>query len=205
MALRTIARILATAAVGVGITVSAQASGSAGSRRIAVPQVRGFSVARAYQRLHRAGFEVSIPKGFDFDSLGPQLALVQQISPAVGSRLPRGSIVSLHVGCRCSLGSPAVPVGTLPQYTVPDFAGKSIAAVRRWIAHKTLYLNEHLGPLRAGNAASLYRNYRITNQYPRPGTTLSLGVTTDDASGTPGTFTATPLSVRAYPPRSAHG
>jgi hypothetical protein len=163
------------------------------------------SVARAYDRLHRAGCEVSIPKGFEVDSLGPQLALVQQISPAADSRLPRGSVVRLAVGCPCGAASPGVPVGTLPQYTIPGFAGWSIPLVRRWIADKTLYLDEHIGPLRAANAGSLYRNYTITKQNPRPGTTLSLGFGTRAASGASGTFTATPLSVWARQPRSAHG
>jgi beta-lactam-binding protein with PASTA domain len=184
MALRTITWLAATAATVVGLTVSAQASGPAGSGCIAIPRVRGMSVVHAYERLHRAGFEVSILEGFEVDSLGPQLALVQQLSPAAGSRLPRGSVVRLDVGCSCAAASPSVPARTLPRYTVPDFAGQSVSLVRRWIANKTLYLNEHVGPLRAGDAGSLYRNYTITKQYPRPGTTLSLGVR--DVSGTSG-------------------
>jgi hypothetical protein len=83
--------------------------------------------------------------------------------------------------------------------------GAAHPLARRWIADKTLYLNEHVGPLLAGNAGSLYQIYTITKRYPRRGTTLSLGVGSRDASGTSGTFKTTPLSVWARQPRSAHG
>jgi hypothetical protein len=102
------------------------------------------------------------------------------------------------VGCTgCGLASPAVPVGTLPRYTVPDFVGKRIAAASRWVAHKTLYFTERIGPLEAGDAGSLFANYRITAQYPPPGTRIALGIGTHNADRTSGTFTPTPLTISA--------
>jgi hypothetical protein len=130
------------------------------------------------------------------------VALVQHVSAAAGSRRPRGSVVTLRVGCRCPIGSPAVPKGTLPRYTIPTFAGDTIAAARRWIVDKTLFLTEHIGELRAGDANSLYKNYRITKQDPHAGTALSLGVMVHDLAGTPG-FKPTPLIVWAHQTRDS--
>jgi hypothetical protein len=157
-------------------------------------------VVHAYQRLHRAGFKVSIPRGFELNTLTAPVAVVQDMYPSAGRRLRDGSAVSLRVGCECPIGSPAVPVGTLPRYLIPDFTGKTIAKVRRWIARKSLFLTEHIGSLRAGDADSLYENYRIARQRPQPGTALSLGVVVHDVPGSPG-FRPTPLVVWAHQPR----
>jgi hypothetical protein len=162
-----------------------------------VARLVGLSAVSAYRRLHRAGLRVSIPHGFVLDSLTSPLAMVQHVAPATGTRVAPGSTVTIRIGCRCGVGSPGVPVGRLPRYDVPNFVGERIAAASRWIAHKTLYITEHIGPLEAGDARSLSANYRITTQHPRPGTMITLGTGTHDANRTSGTFTPTPLTIWA--------
>jgi hypothetical protein len=184
-----------------GLMLSPASAGTptAGNARPAlVPRLVGLSAVSAYRRLHHAGLRVSIPHRFLIDQLASPLALVQQVTPRAGSRLTRGSIVTIHVGCTsCVLGSPGVPVGALPHYTIPSLVGKRVSAARRWIAHKTLYLTEHVGPLKAGNASSLFANYLITAQRPRPGRRLTLGIGTRNSSGGSGSFAPTPLTVWA--------
>lgn len=164
-------------------------------QRSRVPNVVGSNAVTAYLRLRHAGLRVSIPRGFVLDTLASPLALVESMTPHSGRSVLRGSVVTLNVGCGCSLGSPGVPVGTLPRYTVPDFLGKPIRAANRWMAGKILYLTEHVGPLRAGSAANLYGNYRITAQQPSAGTLLSLGLRRMDPNGYSGGFLPTPLVI----------
>lgn len=197
--LRTMVGTAGSVLAFVALTAPARATTGVSSGTVRVPEVRGERVVRAYRRLHRAGFKVSIPKGFELDTLTASVAVVQHMYPSAGRRLRDGSFVRLRVGCECAIGSPAVPVGTLPRYSVPDFDGRTIGAVRRWIARKALFVTEHIGPLRAGNADSLYENYRIARQHPRPGTALSLGIVVHDVPGTPG-FRSTPLVVWAHQP-----
>ncbi len=122
----------------------------------------------------------------------------KRIGPAwTGRGRPAAGHVTKRLVEECALASPAVPVGPLPRYTVPDFVGKPIAAASRWVAQKTLYFTERLGPLKAGDAPTLFANYRITAQHPAPGTRIVLGIGTHNAAGTSGTFTPTPLTITA--------
>jgi hypothetical protein len=195
---------IAIALVTFAMPVVADAGAARELRTAVVPAVKGELIADAYRRLHAAGFRVSIPEGFELDSLASPVAEVLEISPHPNARRPRGSIVTVHAGCECMLGSPAVPVGRLPRYRIPDFAHNPVGAAQRWIDRKTLYLTEHIGPLDAGDASSLYGNYRIHRQQPRPGRLLSLGIGTYNVARTSGTFM--PLTVWAdqiqlHPPR----
>jgi hypothetical protein len=175
--------------------IKRRGSGSAESR---VPRLAGLSAVSAYARLHGAGLRVSIPQGLVLEELGNPAGFVERVTPRAGTRLARGSIVTFRFGCPgCGLASPAVPTGTLPRYTVPNFIGQSIAAASRWVAHKTLYFTERLGRLKAGDAPILFENYRITAQHPAPGTRIALGTGTHNAAGTSGTFTPTPLTITA--------
>jgi hypothetical protein len=105
---------------------------------------------------------VSIPGGFVVNSLASPIALVEHMSPAIGRRVSPGAVVRLEVARpACAIGSPGVPVGTLPRYTVPSSVGDQVCAAQHWVAHKTLYFTEHVGPLGAGSAKRLDATDRL--------------------------------------------
>jgi hypothetical protein len=184
--------LLITATV-VSVVAMAAIAGAA-DRSVRIPNLKRAAAERGYARLHRDGLRVTIVRGFVLDTLAGPSAEIEQVSPSAGQAVETGSTVSLTVGCLgCASGSPGVP-RHVPSYRVPNFVGKRVSALSRWIAHKTLYLTEHFGPLHAADAAQLYGNYRIVRQHPAPGTMLRLGIG-HRTSPTSGTFLPTPLSV----------
>lgn len=191
--MRSAAALLAVVTAIVVAAAEAVDVAVASSPSVRVPHVVGMSAARGYSLLHRDGLKVTIPHGFDVDSLTGGGEILSSV-PAPGRQVRSGSTVSLTVGCRsCALGSPAVP-GDLPAYRVPSFVGRSVATVLRWVTHKTLYLDEHFGPIHAGAAAQLADNYHVVRQHPAPGATLRLGVGHPTGPNS-GTFLPTPLAV----------
>jgi hypothetical protein len=95
--------------------------------------------------------------------------VVRRIAPAAGRRVARGSVVTVSVSSGGVAGSsPGVPVGRLPSYLVPDFTGHLASTAPSWLRGKTLSFTAYLGPLRAGNASSLFANYVVTRQAPAP-------------------------------------
>jgi hypothetical protein len=75
--------------------------------------------------------------------------------------------------------------------------GRTLQSAYRWVVHKQLLYEFHLGRLTAGDAASFFGNYRVTRQEPRPGRELTLGRGTRCCHGTGGTSRPTPLVVWA--------
>jgi hypothetical protein len=157
-----------------------------------VPHV-GESVLAAYARLRSAGLRVSIPRGLSFSSMSPPT--VRRIAPLPGKRVLRGSVVTLSISYGNGVSSPAVPMGRLPSYQVPDFVGSSASAAYAWVRGKTLYFAAKLGPLRGGNAPDLFANYRVTRQRPSPGAMLTFGRESRSNGGRQGSFLPTPLTV----------
>jgi hypothetical protein len=159
------------AATAIGVVAMAAIAGAA-DPSVRIPDLKRAAVERSYTLLHRDGLRVTIARGFVLDTLASPLADIEQTSPPAGETVATGSTVSLTVGCiGCGIGSPAVP-RHVPSYRIPNFVGKRVSAVSRWIAHKTLYMTEHFGPLHAADATQLYDNYRIVRQHPAPGTML---------------------------------
>ena len=173
----------------------------AGSRRLrgsgAVPVTRGEDLPHAYRKLHAAGLSVTFTLPFSLDWSGECVPLVTGSVPRAGADVRRGSAVSLLMRIPgCGVASPGVPVGRLPSHRVPDFIGKPLTAAIAWIQHRNLYWAATIPPLHAGDAATLFANYTITRQRPRPGGAMKLGNEGHDS------FQPTPLSltVNGRPP-----
>ena len=63
----------------------------------------------------------------------PSLAV--SFMPSSGTRVRRGSVVTLKVGCpHCGVASIAVP-NKQPTYRVPNFVGRSANAAYAWVRH----------------------------------------------------------------------
>lgn len=166
--LRTL--LAGTVAVAAVFTAGAGASSSAENRITVVPHVKGELFLVAYRNLHRAGLRVSIPARINLPVSDALFAL--RIAPGSGSRVRRGSVVALRLGCpHCGGASIGHPV-TQPRYRVPEFRGGRVSAAYDWVRGKALVFGVHLGALRAGRARGLFANYRVTRQEPAPGTML---------------------------------
>jgi hypothetical protein len=150
---------------------------------VAVPRVIGQGVQPAYTRLHDAGLRVSIPtpiKTLDF----PLYAV--RLKPSAGHAVRRGSVVTLTLGCpRCGAGSFGSPV-VQPSYRVPNFVGQPVSVAYGWVRQRVLVFDAELAPLDAGEAPTLFANYRVARQSPPPGTMLKW---------TSGNQLFTPLSI----------
>jgi PASTA domain len=188
-ALLAVVSAVVVVAAGEGVNLAVASSPS-----VPVPHLVGMSVARGYALLRREGLKVTIPRGFEVDSLAAGDGEILSSVPGTGRRVRGGSTVSLKIGCRpCAWGSPAVP-SHIPAYRVPNFVGGPVSAVLRWITPKTLYLTEHFGPIYAGAAAQLAGNYHLARQHPAPGATLRLGIGHRTGPNSGG-FLPTPLTV----------
>lgn len=173
----------------------------AGSRLLrasrAVPVTNGEDLPHAYLKLHDAGLSVTFTRPFSLDWSYECVPLVAGSVPGADAAVTRGSAVSLLLRIPpCGVASPGVPVGKLPSYRAPDFIGKPLTAAIAWIQHRNLYWAATIPPLHAGNAASLFANYTITRQRPRPGGAMKLGNEGHDS------FQPTPLklTVKGRPP-----
>jgi hypothetical protein len=187
-------QVLVTLAAVSALAITTTAIGAAST--VQVPRVTGLSAASAYRLLHRLGLRVSLP-AVDLRFVVDPPEHVVSLTPAVGKRVNAGAVVAVTLGCPgCAAASPGVPI-PLPRYRVPAFVRRTLQSAYRWVAHRQLYYEFHLGRLTAGNAASLFGNYRVTRQKPDPGRELTLGRGTRCCHGTGGTFRPTPLVVWA--------
>jgi hypothetical protein len=135
-------------------------AGSSNLYQVVVPAVVEDDIGSAYWSLRDAGFAVAIDQGFSFDGH------VTRQTPAPGSEVRRGSVVSLEVrdhGIRGRLP----PGGEL---VMPSLIGDRLdVAIRRLRALGALWSLGLLSPLPAGTAPSLLANYKVRAQHPRPG------------------------------------
>ena len=165
---------LAAAVLVVGMVVALSGLAAAHGRVVVVPRVIGQQMVTAYRHLHEAGLRVTIPtpigKGSSRNSfLWTYWALRE--TPVAGQRVPDDSVVTLSVGCNACGGALVAPPKQ-PTYRVPGFVGGSAAIAYGWVRHRVLEFVPSLGPLRGGNAATLFENYRVTSQSPAPGSKL---------------------------------
>ena len=148
---------------------------SAQPKRVAVPRVHGTEVSAAYRQLHRAGFRVTIRHPFALSSLSHGYVYfpvtVVRTEPAPGRLVREGSVVTVFLRCECRPGHTLEPRHK-PAYEVPAFTGGFLGAAYRWARPKVLVFEARLGSLHAGDARTLFANYQIDQQSPRPGTSL---------------------------------
>ena len=178
------------ALVGLGWWGSGASLRAAVDGTVVVPRVAGGAVA-AYNRLHAAGLRVSVPNGLSFSSSAPPT--VARMVPMAGKRVARGSVVTLYLSF--GMGRFAVPMGRLPSYVVPKLRGGPVSTAYGWARNKRLVFRAYLGPLKAGNARSLFANYRVVRQRPAAGVRLTLGERGRTAAGKRASFRLTPLTV----------
>ncbi|MGZ6807511.1 MAG: hypothetical protein ACXVGG_12925 [Mycobacteriaceae bacterium] len=146
-----VARVLAAAVVGVvllsaggGVVAKILMRPVAASQTVVVvPGLHGVGVVGAYARLRAAGLRVSIPRGLRFDSLRPPV--VARSVPAAGKRVARDSVVRLFLSCCARARNLQAPIGRLPGFVVPKFAGGTVSAASGWAAKHKLNFKASLG------------------------------------------------------------
>jgi hypothetical protein len=185
---------LLTASVFAVLTVclaAAESAVRAAERPItAVPALAGKSLPGAYAELHRDGFRVSFIRAFSLDWSGECVPVVTSSAPGSGRRVPRAVTIVLSTRrLLCGAASPAVPVPLPGPYRVPSFSGKPLSVAIGWVKARHLLWSATIPALRDGDAATLYANYVITSQKPKPGTKLTVGVRSD------GGWQPTPLQL----------
>jgi hypothetical protein len=162
---------------------------------LAVPNVTGESFREAYAELHRDGLNVTFTHAFSLDWSGECLPRVTSTAPARGRSVPRNRIITLTgTSSMCGAASPGQPTPLPGPYRVPSFLGKPLPAAIKWVKAHQLSWAATIPALHKGRAASLYANYVITAQSPRPGDNLTVGVTTSSGGWLP---TPLKLKVRA--------
>lgn len=160
-----------------------------------VPAVVGADLFRAYDLLHAVMLPVRF-SAFSTDGACAPVVLVQM--PVAGRTPPSGGVVALQLhAATCAPDSSAVPTAPPPRATVPDFTGQLVTVAQTWAERHGQGFVAELPGLRAGRAATLLGNYRVTRQDPPPGATLVPGV--GQRSGNGGTYTPTPLRVIGQP------
>lgn len=158
----------------------------------AVPVVRGRNLLAAYVELHRDGFRVTFTHAFSVDWSGACVPVVTSSTPAPSRSVPPGFTVILSAKIpACGAASPGHPVPLPGPDRVPSFSGKPLSAAIKWIHVHDLFWAASIPALRDGNRSNLYANYVITAQSPRPGSKLTVGVTTSAGGWLP-----TPLRLR---------
>jgi beta-lactam-binding protein with PASTA domain len=155
---------------------------------VIVPRLRGLSIERAYECLHRAGLRVSFDRPLTLPGESPAYVALQV--PPAGTRARRGSVAKLHLIVPPLLvGSGAVP-SEIRHHKVPDFQGQPISVAVEWTERAHLSWEAKVPALSAGHASPLLRNYLVVRQRPRPGERLALGI-----AGPEGGWLPTPLLV----------
>jgi hypothetical protein len=158
-----------------------------------VPVTSGEDLPHAYLRLHAAGLLVTFNPSFALDWSYECLPVVVASIPRAGTQLTRGSVVSLRSRIPgCAYASPFTVAGIRPR-RVPDFIDKRLTAAIHWTRRHHLFWAATIPRLRAGAASSLFANYTITAQRPRPGSTI-LPVVEDHRGARP-----TPLTLTIRP------
>jgi hypothetical protein len=160
------------------------------TRMVTVPLVTQTDVVRAYDLLRAAGLRMAIRNRFSVAALCVPIA--QKQSPRRGRRTAAGSVVTVSAGS-CLIGSPSV-MTSMPTATVPNFEGRSPAAVVTWAERSSMFWAvRDLDPLPQTDAHHLLDNYLVVRQRPAPGSTLRQGVTV--WSGGHRGFRPTPITV----------
>ncbi len=177
-----------------GIAAADLSAHSADRSTRAVPTVDGKSLPEAYAELHRAGFRVTFTHAFSIDWSGECIPVVTSSAPSPGRTAARESTITLSTKIPpCGVASPAHPV-PLP-YRVPSFSGRPLSVAIGWVKAHELLWAATIPPLHEGRAASLYANYVITDQKPRAGAKLRVGVVVPGGGWQP---TPLRLTVRSH-------
>jgi hypothetical protein len=142
----------------------------------------------AYDALHRLGLPVTLTRQADLNSLD---GLGVKLSPSVGSRVLRGSTIKITPAA-VTIGSPGV-LKSDPHYLVPNFARQPLGSAVRWATRHSMYWAVDLPPITASEAPHLLDAYGIVGQQPRPGGTITQGVTVGHG------FRPTPLILTVTP------
>jgi beta-lactam-binding protein with PASTA domain len=161
---RLISRI---AVIALAATLSAVVSGSSPADAV-VPDVVGLSVTRAYDAVHEAGFAVQIDEPVEMS------AFVSHQSRAAGTAGHAATAVVLGLTARGPRGRlPPGGTGRVPRVVakpLPDAFHTLNSAGFLWSAAP-------LPPLPATMRQSLFENYRVANQNPKPGTQFTQTLT----------------------------
>ncbi len=181
---------------GVLVLALGSSVGDAGGRttRVQVPRVHG-DVIGVYNRLHRLGLRVSIPKAIVFNSMSPPQ--VVGTLPGAGRRVRAGSVVTLVLVHRAATS--IAGKGRLPSYRVPPLVGGGVDSAYGWVRHKRLVFWAWLAPLTGGNAPGFLANWYVSAQRPAPTSRLALGRRRKGPRGKQAHLRLTPLSVWAAP------
>ena len=142
-------------------TLCLAVSGSSAAGQAVVPDVVGLNVLRAYDAVHEAGFAVQIDEPVDMS------ASVSDQSRAAGTAGHAGSPVVLTLG-PTGIHGLLPPGGTV---RVPRLVGKPLPdAVYTLATVGLMWSAAPLPPLPATMRRSLFDNYRVARQNPKPGT-----------------------------------
>jgi hypothetical protein len=135
-------------------------TGSSSLYQVVVPAVVDDDVSSAYWDLHTAGLAVAIDEPFSVNGY------VTRQTPAPGSEVPRGSVVSL--GLRAEGFNGMLPDGGW--LVMPSLIGVRLdLATRTLRSLGALWRLAPLPPLRAGTRPNLLANYVVRAQHPRAG------------------------------------
>jgi beta-lactam-binding protein with PASTA domain len=148
--------------------------GSSHKSYVVVPlRAQQTDLVDAYNLLHGRGLRVEVATTFAISSL--RSMGVARLSPGAGSRLARGSTVSISTGPG-PIGSPAV-LKSHPHYRVPNFIGRSARTAVAWAdAHNMFWAIPRVPALPSSDAPRLFDAYRVVSQLPEPGGRIVQGV-----------------------------
>jgi hypothetical protein len=165
--------VLGVAVLSVMALSACTSSHNTQTRYEVVPaQAAHVDMPTAYVVLHRLGFRVAIP---DSVRLTPYELPTAKLTPAVGSRVLRGSTITL-APVYGPVGSPAVDKSN-PHHRVPSFIQQPLADAIQWAdSHDMLWAIPKLPALPASDAPHLFDAYRVVGQNPNAGSVIGQGV-----------------------------
>jgi beta-lactam-binding protein with PASTA domain len=181
------ALLAATGLVALNACQSSHRSAFSPPKLVTVPERAAHTdIVDASDLLHRLGLRVELTKQIAISSLAVPGV---ELSPVAGTRLPRGSAVTIAPGFG-ALGSPGVSTSR-PHYRVPNFDGQLLDVAVTWTNQHAMYWSVPALPaLPASDAPHLFDAYRIIHQTPEPGQTIVQGVARGHA------FRVTPLTLK---------
>ena len=148
------------------VTVSVALTGAAAAKvpRFPDPRRGALTLFQAYERLHDAGFRVSIPVAFSLNAEDPSASTLPL--PRAGSIAARGSVATI--------GPRFGPIGEWfgrprARIRVPSFAGQPATRAIDWARRQRLFWIVRAPALRAGARPRLLDNYVIAGQTQAPG------------------------------------
>jgi hypothetical protein len=130
---------------------------------VRVPKEGNSWIGAIVPRLYRAGLRIAIPTAWSTSSYDGLAALIEH--PASGTRLPRGSVVTLRV--TGILGSPGWAPGN---FVVPGVVDATLATATRLIEQAGLPWTVRATALPPTATDDLYASYCVTAQSPAAGT-----------------------------------